>query len=414
MNVETVSIAALVADPANARKHSPKNLEAIKGSLAKFGQQKPIVVGKNGVVIAGNGTMEAARSLGWTELQIVRTDLEGPEAIAFTVADNRTGELAEWDAGVLSETLKSLQEMDFDLGAIGFDEKDLLGMIATPEPTEGLTDADEVPEQVETRCKPGDLWVLGSHRLLCGDSTNVQHVEMLMGGEKADICFTSPPYNAGKGGWLQHGKDLNLPNNQKYLSGGDDRTDDDYSTLLNDFTALALTWCRYVFVNLQMLKHNRLPLIDYQHRHREQLKDIFIWNKANCAPNIVKGAFNTKFEFVYCFSKDDAATRAFPVDWQGKHYNVVETRHNGNNEFATVHQAGFPVEFPVWFLERLDFAQIVYEPFCGTGTTMIACEQHHRACYGIELEPKYCDVILARWEAFTGQTAVLCNERGEQ
>ena len=194
MQIESVAIASLVFDPANARKHEAKNLDAIKGSLARFGQQKPIVVGKKGVIIAGNGTLAAARSLGWEKIDVVYTELTGTDATAFAIADNRTSELAEWDAGILSETLKSLQEMDFDLGSIGFDADDLAALIATPEPPEGLTDPDAVPENVETRCKPGDLWALGTHRLLCGDSTNVQHVERLMGGEKPLLMVTDPPY----------------------------------------------------------------------------------------------------------------------------------------------------------------------------------------------------------------------------
>lgn len=138
----------LILDPSNARKHSPKNLEAIKGSLAKFGQQKPIVVGKDNIVIAGNGTLEAARALGMSEIKVVRTDLQGFEATAYAIADNRTGELAEWDAKVLKETLGELKKVDFDIAKIGFDEKDL-SKLGINESKQGLTDDDEVPAKVE-------------------------------------------------------------------------------------------------------------------------------------------------------------------------------------------------------------------------------------------------------------------------
>ncbi len=129
MKTETVPIASLVLDPANARKHAPKNLEAIKGSLAKFGQQKNIVVDKNNIVVAGNGTLEAARALGRDTISVHRTELEGADAVAYALSDNRTSELAEWDAGVLSKTLESLKTLDFDLGSIGFDEDDLAGLL---------------------------------------------------------------------------------------------------------------------------------------------------------------------------------------------------------------------------------------------------------------------------------------------
>lgn len=121
MQTETLPIDAIQFDPANARKHSVKNLNAIKGSLAKFGQQKPLVIDKNNVVIAGNGTLQAARDLGWDKIDVVRTQLTGPEAIAFALADNRSGELAEWDMTILGETLHSLREINFDLPQIGFD-----------------------------------------------------------------------------------------------------------------------------------------------------------------------------------------------------------------------------------------------------------------------------------------------------
>ncbi len=193
MKIEQISVDKLSTDPKNARKHDAKNIAAIKGSLTKFGQQKPIVVSADGIVVAGNGTLEAARALGWPTIAAHRTELTGADLTAYALADNRSGELAEWDAGVLGGLLTDLLAIDFDLGAIGFDEEDLARLIDGPV-NEGLTDDDAIPENVETRCKPGDLWVLGNHRLLCGDSTNVQHVERLMCGEKADMLFTDPPY----------------------------------------------------------------------------------------------------------------------------------------------------------------------------------------------------------------------------
>ncbi len=134
MNVEHVAISSLVEDPANARMHSAKNLAAIKGSLAKFGLQKPIVVGKNNVVIAGNGTLAAAKELGWQSIDIVRTDLDGIDAVGFALADNRTSELGEWDDEILGKTLHSLRELDFDLTSIGFDTSYLDGLNPDFEP----------------------------------------------------------------------------------------------------------------------------------------------------------------------------------------------------------------------------------------------------------------------------------------
>lgn len=341
MHVDIVDIAKLVLDPANARRHSAKNLEAIKGSLVRFGQQKPIVITPAGVVLAGNGTLEAARSLGWDKIDCVRTKLEGTDATAYAIADNRTGELAEWDAGALSETLKSLAELDFDLGSIGFDETDLAAMIATPEPPGGLTDPDAVPEQVEPRTKPGDLWVLGEHRLLCGDSTNVQHVERLMAGEKATFVYCDPPYGmkldadykTGKGPGIYSGNDMRRASgvtHRDVVGDHDDFTPDLIQTVFASFG-----YC----------------------------SEIFLWGADYYAELI-----------------PDRATQK-------------------------------PVALAAWFFERWGKPRdLVADLYLGSGSTLIACEKTGRRCFGMEIDPHYCDVIVARWEQFTGNTAILMSE----
>lgn len=173
MQTESVAIKSLVFDPANARKHDDKNLDAIKGSLSRFGQQKPIVVGKNNVVIAGNGTLAAAKALGWDKIDVVRTELTGPEATAFALADNRTAELAAWDDEILGKTLHALQEDGFPIADIGFDPGDFFD----DKGTDGLTDPDEVPEvpQNVRGVQRGQIWQLGED-LVC---EGCGHVEKL-------------------------------------------------------------------------------------------------------------------------------------------------------------------------------------------------------------------------------------------
>lgn len=426
MKTEKVAIKSLVLDPSNARKHSPKNLESIKGSLARFGQQKPIVVGKNGVVIAGNGTLEAARSLGWNEIEIVRTNLDGTEATAFAIADNRTGELAEWDAGVLSETLKALKDIDFDLGSIGFDDDDLAKMIASDmQGTEGLTDPDEVPENVETRCKPGDLWILGNHRLLCGDSTNVQHVERLMGGEKADLCFTSPPYSQ-----------------QRDYGVG---KVSDWDELMNGvFAAIPVADHGQVLVNLGLVhKDNEWHpywsnWLDYMRAAGWRRFGLYVWDQGPGLPGDWNGRLAPAFELVFHFNKEakranktkdciHAGAKNHGTGLRGKDGtvsgytaidDVVQATKIPDSVIRVMrHKArgievNHPAVFPVELVEEIADAysnrgQSLYEPFSGSGTTLIACEKTGRRCFGMEIDPKYCDVILARWEKFTGKQATL-------
>jgi ParB-like chromosome segregation protein Spo0J len=194
-----VPIGELTIDPANARKHSNRNLESIAASLKRFGQQKPIVIDKAKVVRAGNGTLQAAISLGWETIGCVMTELTGPDAMAYAIADNRTAELAEWDDPVLKATLESLEDFDKELlDACGYTSEELDELIESESDQKEITE-DEVPEPpVDPITKPGDLWILGRHRVLCGDSTKAEDVARLMDGAKADMCFTSPPYCAEK------------------------------------------------------------------------------------------------------------------------------------------------------------------------------------------------------------------------
>ena len=187
MDIERIEIAKLVSDPANARKHGDRNIDAIVASLTRFGQQKPIVVDKANVVRAGNGTLEAARSLGWTHLDCVRTQLDGSDAIAYAIADNKTAELAEWDAEVLAATLEGLN-LEGMLETTGFDQAELDALLKEVGAELDPIEDDEIPEPpVDPITKPGDLWILGDHRLLCGDSTKAEDVARLMDGKKADL-----------------------------------------------------------------------------------------------------------------------------------------------------------------------------------------------------------------------------------
>jgi ParB-like chromosome segregation protein Spo0J len=181
MNIETIKIKDLSNDPSNVRKHDDRNLDSIKASLQRFGQQKPIVVDGKGIVVAGNGTLDAAKSLGWKDIEIVRTELVGADAVAYAIADNRTAELAIWDDDALAQTLASLKlDESIDEAITGFTDQEIDELIGK---SFGDIEEDEVPELPEEAItQVGDLWLLGEHRLLCGDSTSEEDVARLMGG----------------------------------------------------------------------------------------------------------------------------------------------------------------------------------------------------------------------------------------
>ena len=256
---------------------------------------------------------------------------------------------------------------------------------------------DEVPEEVETKCKLGDIWQLGEHRLMCGDSTKVDDVEKLMNGEKADISFQSPPYNVGA--------NIGYKNKQsKYIN--DDDNKNDYLEFLLKFTNNSINNAEYTFVNIQQLANNKIDIVDYLHKMKNLLSDTIIWDKGNGVPNIARKVMSCAFEYIFIFNKN--AKRAIGVkDWQGTVSNIIRVGHQSKNDYSKIHNATFPIELPKEIINNFtNNNSIVLELFGGTGTTLIACEQLNRKCYTMELDEHYCDVIITRWENLTGKKAV--------
>lgn len=356
MGIVDIPCAELHNDPANVRKHGEQNLAAIKASLARFGQQKPIVVNQDGVVIAGNGTLMAARALGWQTIKAVRTNLAGSEATAFAIADNRTAELAEWDDAALQQQLAAIAIDDEELlAATGFDEKELAKLAAAnaPEVTE-----DDVPEPpADPITQPGDLWLLGKHRLLCGDSTKAEDVERLMDGQKANAVVTDPPYgiNANKQ-TLGTGK-------KQFHRGGNWDAERPEIAWLQTFAEQIVIWGGNYFSDV-------LP----------PTNDWLCWHKKN----------------------DGLSFSEFELAWTnlGKNCRILSHHWSGEEK---AHPTQKPIPVIQWCLRMTD--GMVFDPFLGSGTTLIAAEQLGRACYGMEISPAYCDVIVKRWETLTGQTA---------
>jgi DNA modification methylase len=392
----------------NSRKHEDWQVAQLAASIKEFGFRSAILTQEDGTIIAGHARVMAALKLNLPEVPCIVVDgLTKAQIQALVIADNKHALNASWDDEMLANELReiSIEEPDFDFGSIGYSDEELAGIFEDNETKEGLTDPDAVPDVDKNifNVERGDIWILGEHRLMCGDSTSKDDVDNLMPSINVDVTFTSPPYNAAKN---SHMKEFSDAFSSKYENTGDDLSNDDFVDFLNKSFELSMSKSKWVFWNMQLLAHNKLALLTWLSNYKEKIKDILIWNKKIAPPNIVKGAFNTKFEFVFCFSNDYAETRAFPAEWRGQYPNVIETENNSGNENAETHRAGFPVAFPLWFIEKLDCIQSVYEPFCGTGTTIIACEKTNRKCYGMEIDPHYCSVIIKRWQDFTGKTAV--------
>lgn len=397
MKIEQVDIELLTPDPNNARKHDQKNLSAIRGSIKQFDVVEPLIVRQsNNVVIGGNGRLAVLKELGHKIVPVHYVDFDDQKSKALALALNRTAELADWDNDILVEQLRDLK-IDIDVGEIGFDVNDFNLDL----PVEGNTDPDEVPENVETRCKLGDLWVLGNHRVLCGDSTDVLQVERLMGGERADLWLTDPPYGVS---YADKNEFLNSLSNGIRLTK---RIENDHLSMdeLPKFWQAAATNAHLVCKE----------------------KSSYYWfacqggNQMMMMMSIANANWKVRHELIWVKNNHVMGR----CDYQYKHEPILYGwKTKGSHEFFGCFQTSVlefdrphssklhPTMKPVELIETLvnnssKSGFIVLDTFLGSGSTLIACEKTNRKCYGMEIDPHYCSVILERWENFTGNKAVL-------
>lgn len=373
LKIEYLPIKTLKPYEKNTRKHQKKDVDNIARSIEKYGMCDAIGIwGEQNIIVEGHGRMLACKQLGMTEVPVVRLDhLTDEQRREYAIAHNATAELSEWDLDILPDELADLDLGDFDFD-FGIDDEE--------EETEIVEDeAPEVDEDAEPIAKLGDVWQLGRHRLMCGDSTDKSTVELLMDGKKADMVFTDPPYNIGYQGV-----------SDKRTIKNDKMTDDDFV----DFLEKALMPCETMYVCCSW---------QYSHLFRQALENIgqkikamIIWDKVNPAQHLDK--YFKQHEIIwYCGAFGGEKTLRGDV-WQCK------------RQKNTVHPTMKPLELIGMALQDQPKKKIVYDGFGGSGSTLIACEQLDRTCYMMELDPKYCDVIIKRWETLTGEKAVLLND----
>ena len=398
MLITVVDINKLKPYELNAKKHDRKQIENVAESIRQFGWQQPIVVDKDYVIIIGHCRFEAAKLLKLPNVPVhVADDLNEEQVKKLRVIDNKTNE-SDWDLDLLFSDVGNLKFDGFDID-FGFVEEH-------KEIEEDDFDIDAAIPDVPI-AKRGDIYQLGEHRLMCGDSTSKDDVTKLMGGVKADITFTSPPYNVGKSSSL--GGNTHMKSS-KYLNNNDDDDFDKYSELLNKSTENAIIFSKYAFINLQMLANNKITLCEYMNQWKEKLCDIAVWVKKSTAPAMAQKVMNSQFEFIYIFSEENNSRAIGTNNFRGTVSNVYQGNAQHNNEYANIHRATFPIEFPVHFIKNFtNKAESVIDLFGGTGSTLIACEETNRRCYMMELEPKYVEVIIKRWESLTGKKAVKIN-----
>jgi DNA modification methylase len=402
MKIQDVAVNKLIPYAKNSRTHSAEQVAQIVASIKEFGFRNPILVDGVGV-IAGHGRLMAAQKLGLDQVPTIDcSDMSESQKKAYIIADNKLALNAGWDIAMLTIEMQELEDEGFDLTLLGFDDKELNALLQ-PEVVEGLTDEDAVPDvPEEPKTKLGDIYILGNHRLMCGDSTSIDDIEKLMDGNKADICFTSPPYNAGS---------LDIKGNartqKKYNSFDDNQTEDEYKDFVISNLNCIFSVCNEVLYNIGLVEGNKRVIVDVLAHYREQFKDIIYWKKNNVAPHIQGGVINNLVEFILCFGDGKRKFQNAQFT-QGSYYNVIEGSSAAGNEFSKIHKATFPTYLPENIIQN--FCPVkgsILDTFGGTGTTMIAAEKLSRKSYLMELDPKYCDVIVKRWEEFTGKKAVL-------
>lgn len=391
------SINDLQNDHKNARKRTDRSSKLIKESLQKFGAARSIVIDENNRILAGNGTIAGAKAAGIKNLKVIETDgneiiavkrtgLSEDEKVGLALADNRTSDLSEWDLNMLEELS---QEHDLNPWFDNDDLKELLGETEIL-PSEGLTDPDDVPEVPEEPItKEGDLYILGNHRLLCGDSTNIQHVEKLMDGNKADMVFTDPPYNIDYGN-IKHPK-FKVRNIQN-----DNMSASDFKDFCHSFVSVIKSTCdgcvyvfgppgpdgRIMFSELDNLLH---------------CSTTIIWNKH--VFTLGRGKYQNKYE--PCWFGWSKTGEKFIDDRTLT--NVWDFKRPTSSK---LHPTMKPVELIEYGLcHSSSKNEIVLDLFGGSGSTLIAAERIQRQARLVELDPKYCDVIVKRWEDFTGNKA---------
>ena len=378
MKLENLRIADLTPDPQNARQHDDKNLKAIMGSLKEFGQRKPIVITEAGTIVAGNGTVEAAKRLGWLDIEVVKVpnDWTDAQVKAFAIADNRTAELANWNQEVLTSQLLELEAEGWELAQFGFEAFEL------PDEDKPIIE-DEIPESAPSRVALGDIWQLGNHRLMCGDATDLLNLAILMGDKKAHLVLTDPPYG------VSYQSNMREKSKKFDVLANDDVVLDIAPSIKAYSAGWVFVWTSWKVLNLWLEK---LESFGYP-------TNMIIWDKGGGGIGDLEKTFASDYEVALVWHNNQKLTSK-------RIGSVWSINKDGSSQY--LHPTQKPVALSAMAIEHTtNKGNLILDIFGGSGSTLIAAEQTKRTCYMMELDPKYCDVIIERWEKLTGQKAEL-------
>ena len=428
MKISQHKVDELIPYARNSRTHSDAQVAQIAASIKEFGFTNPVLIDETGSIIAGHGRVLASRKLNLVSVPCIQlSHLTEAQKKAYIIADNKLALNAGWDDEMLAVELTDLKDMGFDLELTGFNTDEIEALLA-PVGTEGLTDEDAVPEVPEAPVTVlGDVWLLGNHRLMCGDSTSIDAVEKLMDGQKADMVFTSPPYGQQR----------------DYKNGGIA----DWDALMEGvFSILPVKDEAQILVNLGLI-HRECEWVPYWEKWIGWMRTAewrrfgwYVWDQGPGLPGDWNGRLAPSHEFIFHFNrvaerarktkeklaasiqyndhgngmrkKDGTMSGVSSPELSLQTHKVPDSvvrvmRHKARG-IETEHPAVFPVNLASEIITSFsDVGDICYEPFTGSGSQILAAEKNGRSCYGMELAPSYVDISVQRWQEFTGKTATL-------
>lgn len=373
MKIELKPIDSLIPYIRNPRKNKSA-VPKVKSSIKEFGFRQPIVVDTDNVIVVGHTRWLAAKELGIKEVPVHIADSLTPSQIqAYRIADNRTNQDSSWDEELLKIELIDLKASGFNLELTGFEAKELCGYVSS-ENEEKEFDEDETPEEKEeTTVKVGDLYILGKHRVLCGDNSNEENIKRLFAGQQPDACISDPPYG------------INFNTNYKRFTTGFDVARTNHKPINDDDKIF-----------------DPRPYLHYT--------SVVLWGANYFAEHLPFGTWlvwDKRFDNGKAFLSD--AELAWMKTGTGVYIKSITSQGFVRPE-KVEHPTQKPIELMVWCIEKSKAGDIIFDPFLGSGTTLMACEKLNKQCLGCEIEPKYVDVILRRWEKMTCEKAVLSNE----
>lgn len=399
MKIENKLVSQLKAHPKNPRKHPKELIERLKKSIQEYGFTNPVLVSKDNQILAGHARCKAAKELGINEVPTLKLDFEGAKADAYVIIDNKLNEMSEWDIPILVDLIKEIEQSNFDVSLTGFDEDEISDLFSNADVKEGKDDNFDVNKALEeaTFVKPGDLWQLGKHRMLCGDATNSEDLTKLMGNEKANLVVTDPPYNCSYEG----GTGMKIIND----SWTDSKKFYDFllSAFKNAYDNLADGSAFYCF-------------------HSDAEKVNFFNATINAGFHYSTTCIWVKNSLV--IGRMDYQMRHEPVIYAFK--NTAKHKFYGDRKQTTVWEFDRPIKsklhpttkpiplvsYPIKMSSQEN--GIVLDLFAGSGSTLIACEQMNRICYCTELDPKYASVIIRRYVETYGYKDVFLIKENEK